>query len=69
MFSLLHGTMSPHLGQLTIFPDKVAVSNDRLSPKAIGDLNISLHFGQTTNVSAITNNSLKLKLFIADKYC
>ena len=68
MFSLLHGTVFPHLGQFTTFPDKVALSNDFLFPKAIGDLNISLQFEQTTNVSDINNNSLKLNRFNSPQF-
>jgi len=40
-----------------MFSANVALSKEVLSPKAIGDLNISLQFGQTTNVSAIIFNS------------
>jgi hypothetical protein len=53
MFSLLHGTIFPHFGQLTIFPANNADSNDFLFPKAIGDLNMVLQLGHTTNVSAM----------------
>jgi len=57
IFSLLQGTICPHFGQLTMFPTRVALSKDFLSPKAIGDLNISLQFGQTTKVSAMIFHS------------
>jgi len=63
MFSLLHGMIFPHLGQFTVFPDKVAVSKDLRSPKAIGDLNVSLQFWQTTSVSAMINTSMFISLF------
>ena len=53
MFSLLHGTICSHLGQLAVFPSNVEDSKDFLSPKAIGEGNLAEQRVQITNVWAI----------------
>jgi len=54
MFSLLQDIIDPHFGQFTTFPSSLDDSKDVLSPKAIGELNIFLHSGQTISVFGIS---------------
>lgn len=53
MFSLLHRTIEPHLGQLVVFPFNIEDLKDFLSPKAIGEGNFAEHRVHITNVFAI----------------
>jgi len=67
IFSLLQETIFPHFEQLIKLFVSIALSNDFLSPKLIGDLNVDLQFGQMTNVSVMYSPFSLIGLFLFRK--